>query len=54
MNELLTETQQVLSECLQLSRSSTQSVQEVLTLTSRLEQVQAEALKDSLTAGLAR
>ena len=54
VNELLTETKQMCSASVTLSRQLDTSVQEVLTLTQRLEQSQAEALKDSLTGLLNR
>jgi diguanylate cyclase len=54
VNELLTEAQQMCSASVTLSRQLDTSAQEVLTLTHRLEQVQAEALRDPLTGLLNR
>ncbi len=54
VNELLSETQQMCMSSLALARQLETSTQEVQSLTQRLEQVQAEALKDPLTGLLNR
>ena len=54
VNELLRETQQMCTASVVLARRLDTSAQQVVTLTQRLEQVQAEALKDPLTGLLNR
>ena len=54
VHELISETQQMHSANVSLTQQLQTSVQEVQTLTSRLEQVQAEAVRDPLTGLLNR